>query len=80
MAQRTCPYCKERIRKGAVVCRYCRRDLPDPPSPSVRWPYLVLSVMGVLAAVAVLSLGTGYYQERLRWTEEEGGWEEPPGT
>lgn len=22
-----CPYCKSVIRRGALVCRYCRRDL-----------------------------------------------------
>lgn len=25
---RSCPFCAETIRKEAVVCRYCRRDIP----------------------------------------------------
>lgn len=25
-----CPFCYELIRKKAVVCRYCRRDIPPP--------------------------------------------------
>jgi hypothetical protein len=25
-----CPFCYELIRKRAVVCRYCRRDIPPP--------------------------------------------------
>jgi len=24
-----CPYCKEKIRRGAVVCKHCGRDLPS---------------------------------------------------
>jgi hypothetical protein len=29
LASRTCPFCAEIIKKEAIVCRYCGRDIPD---------------------------------------------------
>jgi len=36
----SCPFCAERIKSAATVCRFCGRDLPQPqplpPPPLVR--------------------------------------------
>jgi uncharacterized membrane protein len=26
---KACPFCRQRINKKAIVCRYCGRDLPN---------------------------------------------------
>src|SRR5262252_5829703 len=31
---RKCPFCAELIRPEAKVCRYCSRELPEPPAPA----------------------------------------------
>ncbi len=37
--ERDCPWCAERIKLAAIVCKHCGRDVPPPPPPT-RWQRL----------------------------------------
>lgn len=41
----TCPYCKEEVKEGAVLCKHCRSRLtPDQPSHGGTCPYCKESI------------------------------------
>ena len=68
MFKRRCPYCRERIRRDAVVCRFCGRELtPEAGAPLLPAPIL-FTAGGILAGV-LAALGIGLYRERMRWEE-----------
>jgi hypothetical protein len=70
MRGRICPYCKERVRRDAVVCRYCHRDL-DPPEENRSMPPVgILAAFIGMAAGVAFALLLGYYKERRRWRDE----------
>ncbi|MBU4260399.1 MAG: LPXTG cell wall anchor domain-containing protein [Proteobacteria bacterium] len=72
MNMQTCPYCKEKIYSNALVCRYCKRDLPDmtlPQTGSSNW-------IPALLASALIVTGTAFFayeffKERQNWVDRE---------
>lgn len=70
MSLRRCPYCREKIRKDAMVCRYCRNKITPLEKEGECGTKLFAAFTG-LAAGALMALLWGYYQERLKWRDED---------
>lgn len=75
MRTRICPFCKEDIQFQALVCRYCRRDLPPvaqstPPrrKTSNAW-VAAIAVAGIIVSGAAF-LATEFLRERKNWLTE----------
>jgi hypothetical protein len=53
MAKRTCPFCKEKVKIDATICKHCRSELPPVPLKKVyiswKWLLLLLFVFGIFA-------------------------------
>ena len=53
MAKRICPFCKEKVKENATICKHCRSELPA--SPPKKWYQtwkgllLVLFLLGIIA-------------------------------
>jgi hypothetical protein len=58
-SHKTCPFCAEHIRKDAVVCRFCNRELPDSGAGEVPKP-AVLSDEEVMAKLGITHDGAQY--------------------
>ena len=72
MFGKICPHCKERVKKDALVCRYCGREL-DPDNErehDLYYPNWIIAGFAGLATGAALALVFGYWKERRRWQEE----------
>ncbi len=69
MFGKICPYCREKIKKDAVVCRYCHRELEPVSNGRCSSLWVFAGFMG-LALGAAAALGLGYVNERRRWEED----------
>ncbi len=66
---RRCPHCKERVKRDALICRYCHKELePLPDSASIGPMGFLVGLMGITAGAA-LALVFGFYRERQRWKQ-----------
>jgi hypothetical protein len=69
MASRICPYCREKIQRQALVCRCCKRDLPELPPVRGRghWlPVLVFTAALVAGGAVVVA---EFFRERRNWLD-----------
>lgn len=70
MSMHACPFCKEKIYPAAIVCRYCRRDLPESKSPrggSGIWIAAITASAVIISGAALLAME--YFRERRNWLE-----------
>ena len=72
MLGKTCPHCKERVKKDALVCRYCGRELEPNKERELNlyYPNWIFAGFAGLAAGTALALVFGYWKERRRWQED----------
>lgn len=52
---KTCPFCAEKVKPEAVVCRHCGRDLPPPARRKFASRHPILTIVGVLMVVGWIS-------------------------
>ena len=71
MFKKVCPYCKEKIKKDAVICRYCHKELDSGREEACNSSLWVFAGFMGLALGATAALGLGYVSERRRWEEDQ---------
>src|SRR4051794_10420536 len=60
MSRRRCPQCAERVRTEAVVCRYCRAQLPTASADQGFKFRRAEALGGIAAAIACVALVVAY--------------------
>src|SRR5262245_48293221 len=60
---RACPQCAERVSREALICHYCRSDLP--PMRSIKWNRPLIAVVVIILVLGVLS-SNGYLGDQQR--------------
>lgn len=72
MNMQICPYCKEKIYSNAIVCRYCKRDLPSEQASSSRsCAWLTTLIASALIVGGTALAVSGFLRERKNWTEQK---------
>ncbi|HIJ78575.1 MAG: hypothetical protein OEY01_05555 [Desulfobulbaceae bacterium] len=70
MSMRICPFCREKIHRQAVVCRYCKRDQPTVGrrrKNSSGWLAAITATAVIVSATAFLV--TEFIRERNIWSK-----------
>jgi len=53
MAKRVCPFCKEKVKINATICKHCRSELP--PLPPKKWYKKWWSILFILFGLGILA-------------------------
>ncbi len=69
MAKRICPYCKEKIKADATICKHCRKDLSSMPPLSWYKRHPVLTGLLVFCLVGIFGNILGKFMVQTRQTE-----------
>ena len=72
MFGKICPYCREKIKKTATICKHCHKELDAPSKDSSSNHTGILTGLLGIAAGALTVLLFSLYKERLRWRDLEG--------
>ena len=58
MGKRICPFCKEKVKQDATICKHCRSELaPLPPKKKSQWA-------GLLLILIIVAFFSGVFEEK----------------